>query len=139
MLTCEHQNRHDQAEDKDKYQHIAGGSPCAACCVQGGEQAEPYRHDSGSDDRQNAVTADPAYDLATNDGSYEDAAHHRRELETRSGWANPLHHLKVDRHICHGAKHHQTDDEADSEIGRAHVCTPVTTSPLVSSLMLEKK
>src|SRR3546814_16829287 len=49
-----------------------------------------------------------------NDGSYEDAAHHRRELETRSGWANPLHHLKVDRHICHGAKHRQTDDEADS-------------------------
>src|SRR3546814_65341 len=89
-------------------------SPCAAFCVQGGEQAEPYRHDSGSDDRENAVTADPAYDLATNDGSYEDAAHHRRELETRSGWANPLHHLKVDRHICHGAKHRQTDDEADS-------------------------
>src|SRR3546814_10145682 len=75
---------HDHAEAKAKYQHIAGCSPCAAFCVQGGEQAEPYRHDSGSDDRENAVTADPAYDLATNDGSYEDAAHHRRELETRS-------------------------------------------------------
>src|SRR3546814_14416467 len=47
------------AEAKAKYQHIARCGPGAAFCVQGGEQAEPYRHDSGSDDRENAVTADP--------------------------------------------------------------------------------
>src|SRR3546814_7039601 len=79
ILNCQHQNLHDHAEAKAKYQHIARCGPGAAFCVQGGEQAEPYRHDSGSDDRENAVAADPAYDLATNDGSYEDAAHTDRK------------------------------------------------------------
>src|SRR3546814_8326140 len=64
-----------------------------------------------------------------------DAGGERRGEKVRGG--NRILHREVDSYPAD--RRHRLRGVADREIGRAHVCTPVTNRPLVCRLLLEKK
>ena len=99
VLHREDEDLHHHAEAEAEDEHVAGHHPGRRRGAEGGEQPEAQGHNRGAGDREEAVAAEAADELAAGDRGEEHAAHHRGELQAGARRRDVLHHLEVDRHV----------------------------------------
>ncbi len=113
VLHGEHQHRHDQADPRAEHRHPDAVVQPRGAGLQQGEQPHAERGEDPARDGVRAVAPGLADELAGEDRSADDAAHHGEHQQAGLGGAGAVDHLEEGRQVAGGAEQGDADHRPD--------------------------